>query len=673
MGVDVDDRRVFCRLRQEWRRASQAAKCSTSQDDWPRVASQLIDKNVAPIGEVTLQPGEGSCDAVLRALKFRERGVLCAASMQTLIDKLNPDLPKVLPDGSVIKYPNLPVGDITWTAAFDSNVPGDADRLKMVTTGPWAQIKTAERRNGSLTQVEMKGYRATIEVPDSRANNAAIESVERYNPVINRSDIRASKLTAEPIAKSPFSSNAQQSWYKACITPKDEPSLPKPAFMNFLMDGDAKNDKCVANCVEGDRCPEIVLVDKAVAPHPDIAKALGLPMPASPIPLCSNVWWNTNYHATHLAGIMVGADNSNSFVGLSPNSKLTSFDYDKSVGTPGIGSSALVKTIREKSQFRNSRTIIFVFASKFNNIQDLDPELSDPRLRRERPPFIPEILSSDNLWVVAAGQRDPYGKNIDFNTPSSPMNLGDTSNVLVVTSCEDCLTDDVTISSWANYSRNLVNVAAPGGSAMDSIPAPATATEYSQTYGTSQAAAMVGGLAAAMASCYPDAYKNGKMLKIRLQTTSKPIVNPGLTEKVTTGIINAKAALLDPRFHWITVHEKTIRKARELQWCRDKLVLKQPDNEDPVHDGVFPSDRIRQIYRHVKKDAPDEWYFLREPRIQLAAEVTPTGPGVLYDNDPLLRVRYDDGTLSDPLRLDQIDGLVVGLSDAKVSVKACGS
>jgi hypothetical protein len=230
----------------------------------------------------------------------------------------------------------------------------------------------------------------------------------------------------------------------------------------------------------------------------------------------------------------------------------------------------------------------------------------------------------------------------------------------------------VTISSWANYSRNLVNVAAPGGTAAEKIPGPATASEYSEAFGTSQATAMVGGLAAAMASCYPDVCKSGKMLKIRLQTTSKPVIDPALTEKVTTGIINAKAALLDPRFHWITLVKETMRKVKEIQWCRNNIVLKQPDSEDPVHDGVFPADRIRQIYHHAPKNGPDEWYFLREPRNQSAAEVTPTGPGVLYDNDPLLRVKYDDGTVSNGLTLDQIDWLVVGLSDAKIiSVKSC--
>jgi hypothetical protein len=182
---------------------------------------------------------------------------------------------------------------------------------------------------------------------------------------------------------------------------------------------------------------------------------------------------------------------------------------------------------------------------------------------------------------------------------------------------------------------------------------------------------MVGGLAAAMASCYPDVYKSGKMLKIRLQVTSKPIVNPALAEKVATGIINAKNALLDPRFHWITVAGQPMRKAKELQWCRSNLVLKQPDSDDPVHDGVFPSNRIRQIYRHVQTGAADEWYFSREPLIQSAADIIPTGPGIMYDNNPLLRVRYDDGTLSDALTLDQVDGLVVGLGDAKVVVKAC--
>ena len=493
-------------------------------DDWSRVASELVEKQVAPMAEVALQSNEGSCDAVLRALKFRERSVLCAASMQALIDRLNPNLPKVLPNGTMIRYPDLPVEEFYWTALFDNGVPGDADRLKKV-LGIWSQSKTVERRNGPLTQIEVKGFRATVAVPDKPESGKAMESIERFNSLINRSDIRASKLTSEPIAKSPFSITEQQKWYQTCVSDSSKASLPKPAYMGFLTGSDSNNDKCVANCIAGDRCPEIVLVDKEVAPHPDIAKALGLtlPPPPAPLPLCKNTGWNTSYHATHLSGIMVGADQGTSFAGLAPNSKLLSFNYDK----PGRGAADLVKLIKEKTQFVNGRAIIFVFASKFTNVQDLDPALSEPRLRRERPAFIPDILTSDNLWVVAAGQGKPNGKYIDSNTPDSPMNLGDTSNVLVVTSCEDCLTDNISISSWANYSRSLVNLAAPGGSHAEEIPAPATATEYSTTHGTSQAAAMVGGLAAAMVSCYPDVYKSGRGLKIRLQTELSPNLGDG--------------------------------------------------------------------------------------------------------------------------------------------------
>jgi len=146
-----------------------------------------------------------------------------------------------------------------------------------------------------------------------------------------------------------------------------------------------------------------------------------------------------------------------------------------------------------------------------------------------------------------------------------------------------------------------------------------------------------------------------------------------VAERVATGVVNARNALLDPRFHWITVANNPQRKVKELQWCRPNVVLKQPDSEDPVADGLFAADRIRQIYLHKVKDSPDEWFFLREPTVQLAATVIATGPGVLmYDGAlPLLRVTYDDGSQSETLTLDQIEMLLVAHGGAKVTVKAC--
>ena len=56
----------------------------------------------------------------------------------------------------------------------------------------------------------------------------------------------------------------------------------------------------------------------------------------------------------------------------------------------------------------------------------------------------------------------------------------------------------------------LVNLAAPGGSAENPIPSAIDDSHYATSYGTSQATAFVGGLAAAMLSCWPDKYRQAK-------------------------------------------------------------------------------------------------------------------------------------------------------------------
>jgi hypothetical protein len=66
--------------------------------------------------------------------------------------------------------------------------------------------------------------------------------------------------------------------------------------------------------------------------------------------------------------------------------------------------------------------------------------------------------------------------------------------------------------------------------------------------GTSQAAAIVAGVASAMASMYPAYYFESSALKRRIQVTSTAPVDPDLA--VAAGIVNVCAARLDPERHF---------------------------------------------------------------------------------------------------------------------------
>ena len=52
---------------------------------------------------------------------------------------------------------------------------------------------------------------------------------------------------------------------------------------------------------------------------------------------------------------------------------------------------------------------------------------------------------------------------------------------------------------------------------------------------------------------------------------------------------------------------------------------------------------------------------MREPEEQKAAAVISAGPAALLDPSPLLRIKYDDGSLSNVIRLDDVESLFVGL------------
>lgn len=152
-------------------------------------------------------------------------------------------------------------------------------------------------------------------------------------------------LTDEPIAKSPYSAETPSGWYRQCRSPEGV-QPPKPPYVTLL--GASANLSCVKSCAEGgNRCPEIVLLDKEINPHPDIAGALGLPASSVATELCPDVAFDiTKHHATHLAGIMVSADRAVSFPGLAPAATLVNQNYDK------LSPHDLVGLIREKSSLQ---------------------------------------------------------------------------------------------------------------------------------------------------------------------------------------------------------------------------------------------------------------------------------------------------------------------------------
>jgi Subtilase family len=243
------------------------------------------------------------------------------------------------------------------------------------------------------------------------------------------------------------------------------------------------------------------------------------------------------------------------------------------------------------------------------------------------------------------------------------MNVGDFKNVLVVTACENCFDRTAKIADWANYSTaGLVNIAAPGGTQAEGIPSTATNSAYAVAYGTSQAAAVIGGLAGAMMTCYPSKFQNSRELKVRLQSAVRPPVRDDMARKISAGIVDAEKALKDPSVHHVRVKAQPEKRAKELQWCRDKIDLIDPVTRRPLPGGGINPRFVTQIVRDEAPDGNPAWYVYYEPDDRSNATVKRYGPGLLPDARPLLRVKDEDNSQpSDPISINDVEFILPGI------------
>lgn len=224
------------------------------------------------------------------------------------------------------------------------------------------------------------------------------------------------------------------------------------------------------------------------------------------------------------------------------------------------------------------------------------------------------------------------------------MNIGDQGNILVVASCKDCDSRDAALADYSNFSDSgMVHVAAYGGA----FPAPATSTEYAVREGTSQAAALVAGLAAAMTCQWPDYYEVPREVLVRLRTAVYPPLNEALQAGVASGVVNAEKALLDPTRHHVAAHGERERPASRLEWCIDVL---RPESVETAGDDA-PGRPVRPRYlRHIvgfdTEDDERAFFLFHESEVieeQSAGTVLRTGPGLFPGDPPLVRVTYSDG------------------------------
>jgi hypothetical protein len=273
------------------------------------------------------------------------------------------------------------------------------------------------------------------------------------------------------------------------------------------------------------------------------------------------------HHSTHLAGI-VGSQDRFGFRGLGQNATIESFVWEKPKSDQPDETEPADPDRHTNLADRIAETApeiplpIYLAATTFDpwdfgldanglllNANARFQRILENRIRGRRP-----------LLVVAAGQaKSVTSKGVELtpSRPMSPQNLGDLPNVLVVTACEVCTRTQTRLLASANFGsgdRNFVHVIAPGGTP---IPGWISDSAVGAGAGTSQAAAYVAGMAAAMVSNFPNAYAEASLVKARIQITSRPLSasddgseNPD-SGKVNAGLVDPVLALLNPRKHWI--------------------------------------------------------------------------------------------------------------------------
>ncbi len=321
--------------------------------------------------------------------------------------------------------------------------------------------------------------------------------------------------------------------------------------------------------VEGTGVTAVVLVDVPLTNSPNLGAAR-----APGAWACHWTPFDPSRHATHMAGIVASRDNGYGFVGLAPTSKLFELPYRRpgaAAGAPVMRDMAALLNVAPvfatPSRFNGvgagNTMPVFLVASSFYEPSDY-VNLTYNVLASGAQRFVGQntevaasIKAGAPLMIVAAGQRPNIANGVQLSSilPLSPQNLGDLPNVVIVTACTKCARRGARLMPDANFDmdRRFVHVAAPGGA---QIAGWISQNAIGGASGTSQAAAYVAGLAAAMIARHPNRYSYAWQIKQRLQATSLPILEDDTTlaadaAKLATGLVDPEAAMLDPAKDWI--------------------------------------------------------------------------------------------------------------------------
>lgn len=596
-----------------------------------RVLLELHRLGVLQTAEYALGPGEGLCEA------YRKAGLPggCPRETVALAQALNPGSPtKQLPSGQRVVVPTFEIKDRPYVVKLDPKVAADRRLLEDFEKNWQAHLRKSESLPDGYRRLTFTGFEVRVTLPsDDEVKRVlgALRGLKLQNVVVTA-------VYATPPPEKFHSATEPTQFWEDCVAAGGLPAS-EEAALDLLLS--SRKVSCPVRCQDRD-CPDVILIDTPVLSHPDLGVTGRVAGPATPSLKCrTSGIVERVHHGTHLAGIVTAAGNGYGVSGVVPGLTV--------VGSPPVPGSVTLLPIdreiplNELMDFIGQRDAegglpIYLFASDWRvGNGSLLARVND-RLDETLNPLGAKICDLRPLWIAAAGDGD---FEISRQFPMSPMNLGDQRNVVIVTACEDCLGADPRILPGANRGaagQPMVQLAAPG----KDIPSTASDTEYARASGTSQAAAFVAGVAAAMKACYPAHYDRPYTVKTRLQVTSRPFPprsGPRGDAGLTAGILEAEVALLDPTKDWLRRGDGDWEPVRVRSWLRPFEIL------HPTTRALIPGQnnlRMAQVQRLHRFAAtadgqPEAWtaYSAGAPN---SGEVSRSGPGMLTTSEPVLEL-----------------------------------
>lgn len=550
-------------------------------------------------------------DTVCLVLGNRNYPLPCGDSIRDVITLLNPELRATKGElrlGQTIVVPSPPIYRYPITSYYTKEQPIETTKAEISKAeaavdemvSRWKIHLNASQvdENSRFRVVRYDGYRMVLE---TTSIEAALQLAKLLAPVRrDPANLRFDLVEERPIGKLQSAPTSVTEWEKECtsgslfLSPRQYRD-----FINSDLSAVEHIDKFTPVTPV-----RVTIVDVRVNDAPILSA-----VPPGTVPSCNwTKYIPALHHSTHMAAIIASRHSALGFIGLAPNANIESFELlvsDNGKPEPA----AIFKSGQEfelGDRIAGVSTLqVYLIATQF------PPSQLPPDVTGRGGSLGQRMFESRSLFVVAAGQE-----KVGLSTTGIlyPQTLGDYRNVVVVTACNPCSLNSPKLMPEANFTqmkngRSAVHVAAPGGAP---IAAWVDDKSVSATPGTSQAAAYVAGVAAAMIGRYRDVYTSPEAVKRRLQVTSQP--SRWQSEdalKVGMGIVDPVLALLDPRKHWLK---------DQNGWRPIKIRSLTSDKQIRAKEMVFGVERffkeakVKRIVRTIE-GAPSnqQWDLYEEP------------------------------------------------------------